>query len=196
MLAATRVATQMGAEAGAAHQVIRQVWFLTALVLEAFASTAQSLIGYYSGSGRIGESRRVAMTTTLWSLVTGVVLMLVMLISTPVVSRILAPEDIWPVFVGAWIVSSLSQPLNALAFITDGIHWGASDYTFLRNAMLLATVCGLIGLESVARSASADFTGVWLVTVMWIGIRAFWGILRVFPGFGNSPIRARVAVDR
>jgi len=45
ILFSTRVATQMGPEAGAAHQVIRQVWFFTALVLEAFATTAQSLVG-------------------------------------------------------------------------------------------------------------------------------------------------------
>ena len=35
-LLATRVATQMGAEAGAAHQAIRQVWFFTALLLDSF----------------------------------------------------------------------------------------------------------------------------------------------------------------
>ena len=52
VLFATRVATQMGAEAGAAHQVIRQVWFFTALVTEALATTAQSLVGYFIGSGR------------------------------------------------------------------------------------------------------------------------------------------------
>ena len=36
-----------------------------------------------------------------------------------------------------------------LAFITDGILWGASDYRFLRNAMMLATVCGLLGLQLI-----------------------------------------------
>jgi len=66
-LVATRVATQMGAEAGAAHQVIRQFWFFTALVLEAFATTAQSLIGYFYGSGQMREAKRVALSTTAWT---------------------------------------------------------------------------------------------------------------------------------
>lgn len=195
MLVATRVATQMGAEAGAAHQVIRQVWFFTALVLEAFATTAQSLIGYFFGSGHMREAKRVAFVTTVWSLGTGIVLAIVMLLSTPFVTRILVPTDTISVFVGAWIVSALSQPLNALAFITDGIHWGTSDYGFLRNAMLMATVCGLIGLQQIAAGASANFTGVWIVTVAWIGIRALWGILRVFPGFGNSPFHLHAKVN-
>ena len=192
MLVATRVATQMGPEAGAAHQIIRQVWFFTALVLEAFATTAQSLIGYFFGSGLMREAKRVAFTTTAWSLGTGIGLMTLMLLSTPIVSNILAPADTIAVFAGAWMVASLSQPLNALAFITDGIHWGTSDYGFLRNAMLMATIFGLIGLQLVAAEGPANFSAVWIVTVFWIGLRALWGVLRVFPGFGDSPFRLRV----
>ena len=60
LLFATRVATQMGPEAGAAHQAIRQVWFFTALFVEAFATTAQSLVGYFYGSGSMEYARQVA----------------------------------------------------------------------------------------------------------------------------------------
>ena len=194
-LVATRVATQMGAEAGAAHQVIRQFWFFTALVLEAFATTAQSLIGYFYGSGLMRAAKSVALATTAWSLATGFLLMLLMLLATPLVADSMLPDDALAVFSAAWIVAALSQPLNALAFITDGIHWGTSDYGFLRNAMLMATVCGLAALQVVATAAPADFTGVWLATVLWIGIRAFWGALRVFPGIGNSPFRLRVLTE-
>ncbi|MCY4018580.1 MAG: MATE family efflux transporter [Chloroflexi bacterium] len=194
-LVATRVATQMGAEAGAAHQVIRQFWFFTALVLEAFATTAQSLIGYFFGSGQMRSAKRVALSTTAWSLATGILLMILMLLATPLVAGSMVPDDTAAVFAAAWIVAALSQPLNALAFITDGIHWGTSDYGFLRNAMLMATVCGLLALQVVATAVPADFTGVWLVTVLWIGIRAFWGVLRVFPGIGNSPFRMRVLTE-
>ena len=194
-LVATRVATQMGAEAGAAHQVIRQFWFFTALVLEAFATTAQSLIGYFFGSEQMRDAKRVALSTTAWSLTTGILLMILMLLAMPLVAESMVPDDTVAVFAAAWIVAALSQPLNALAFITDGIHWGTSDYGFLRNAMLMATVCGLLALQVVASAVPADFTGVWLATVLWIGIRAFWGVLRVFPGIGNSPFRMRVLAE-
>ena len=190
-LVATRAATQLGAESGAAHQVIRQFWFFSALVLEAFATTAQSLIGYFVGSGQIVAAKRVALSTTVWSLATSLLLMVLMLLATPLVTKSMVPASAVAVFTGAWLVSALSQPLNALAFITDGIHWGASDYGFLRNAMLMATICGLAALQTVA----ADFTGIWLATTLWIGIRAFWGVLRVFPGIGNSPFRAGVIAE-
>jgi len=189
MLIGTRVATQIGEEAGAAHQIIRQIWFFTALVLEAFATTAQSLIGYFYGAERLDYAKRVATITTLWSLGTGVILMLGMFATTQFVTNTFVPDDTVAVFLSAWIVASLSQPLNAIAFITDGIHWGTSDYSFLRNAMICATVVGLIGLLLIPIDHAEAFTYVWMVSVLWIGIRAFWGFLRVYPGIGNSPFR-------
>ncbi|UCD25156.1 MAG: MATE family efflux transporter, partial [Gemmatimonadota bacterium] len=46
LLMATRTALQIGVDAGAAHQAIRQVWLMTAFLLDAFAHSAQSLIGF------------------------------------------------------------------------------------------------------------------------------------------------------
>jgi len=192
LLFATRVATQLGPEAGAAHQVIRQVWFFTALFVEAFATTAQSLVGYFYGSGSIDYARQVATSTMRWSLAAGMALMLAMLIATPIVSGALVPADALAVFTLPWIIASVSQPLNALAFITDGMHWGTGDYRYLRNAMVLATVAGLVGLQLISFETAASLGAVWLVTVGWIGIRAFFGVLRVHPGIGRSPFRTRV----
>ncbi len=193
VLFATRVATQMGAEADAAHQVIRQVWFFTALISEAFATTAQSLVGYFFGSGSKEYARRVAISTARWSLASGFAMLAIMLGTTPIVQTALVPEDATAVFYAAWIIASLSQPLSALAFVTDGIHWGTGDYRFLRNAMILATVCGLLGLQLIASDKPGAFSGVWLMTVLWISIRAFWGVARLYPGIGDSPLKARGA---
>ncbi len=193
ILFSTRVATQMGAEAGAAHQVIRQVWFFTALVLEAFATTAQSLVGYFYGAGSLTSAKRVASATMLWSLGAGVVLMFGLLLCTDWVSQAFVPVEAAAVFYAAWLISALSQPLNAMAFITDGIHWGTGDYRFLRNGMLLATGCAVLGLQWIASDSAAAFSSVWLMTVLWIAIRALWGLLRLYPGIGRSPFRAALS---
>ena len=190
-LVATRAATQLGAEAGAAHQVIRQLFFFTALLLDAFGNTAQSLIGYYYGGGRMREAKKVALTAAGWGLGSSALLTMAMLAAAPLIGRVLVPADAVPVFAGAWTVFALSLPLSALAFITDGILWGASDYGYMRNAMLIATACGLIGLQMVADESASDFLGVWLATALWIGIRATLGALRVYPGIGRSPFRQR-----
>lgn len=191
LLFATRVATQMSAEAGAAHQVIRQVWFFAALISEALASSAQSLVGYFFGSARLATARSVALSCTGWSLATGIALMFLALVATSLVALVFVPPEATAVFHLAWIVAALSQPLNALAFVTDGIHWGTGDYRFLRNVMLMATFCAMSGLALLPTHTDAAFAGVWLAMVLWMGIRAFWGVARLVPGIGRSPFRTR-----
>ena len=191
LVLATRVATRIGSEAGAAHQAIRQTWLLTALVLDAYAATAQSLVAWFLGAGRPRLARRVAAVACGWGVGTGAALTLSMLAGTTAVAHLLVPVTARDVFAGAWIICALAQPLNALSFVTDGIHWGSGDYRFLRNAMLGATVVGAaILLLAVDRSAPDALTLVWLVTAGWIAVRAVFGLIRIWPGIGASPLRA------
>ena len=72
-----------------------------------------------------------------------------------------------------------------VAFVTDGIHWGTSDFRFLRNAMLASTAGGLIALFAL----DPGLTGVWIITAAWITVRSVFGIVRIWPGIGRAPLR-------
>jgi len=193
LLLATRSATRIGAEAGAAHQAVRQVWVFSCLFLDASAVTAQSLIGYYLGSGKIIDARRVARLVFQWSLFIGVVLMVVMLCSSAVVGRALVPLDSIMIFYPAWAVSAFLQPVAAIAFVTDGIHWGTGDFRFLRNVVVLATVCGASGILIADFFKFAGLTYIWWITGLWILIRACFGVVRIWPGMKKSPLAKTVA---
>ncbi|MGB7342504.1 MAG: MATE family efflux transporter, partial [Phototrophicaceae bacterium] len=149
ILFATRVATRIGVDSGASHQAIRQVWFFSTLVMEAFAVTAQSLVGYFLGSNQVRIARKVSLYSTVWSIGTGVVLAILMLLSTDLVIATFVPERAVAVFMPAWIIASVSQPLSAIAFVTDGIHWGTGDYRYMRNGMITATVIAALVLGSI-----------------------------------------------
>jgi MATE family multidrug resistance protein len=70
----TRAATRIGPDAGAAHQAVRQVWVFSFLFLDAYATTGQSLVGYFIGPRLMEQTRRVARIVCLWSLLTGLVM--------------------------------------------------------------------------------------------------------------------------
>ena len=183
----TRAATQIGVEAGAAHQAIRQVYTFTALALDAYAATVQSLVGYFIGTGSIAWAKKVVNVGFWWSLGTGIVLGIVMWLGRDVVIRLLVPETAVSTFLAAWAISAISQPINSLAFLTDGVHWGTGDYRFLRNAMILATLAavGLVWLIDVDQPNALMW--VWIATSIWVLIRGTFGMLRIYPGIGNSP---------
>ncbi len=190
LLLTTRAATRIGADAGAAHQAIRQVWVLTALILDAFAATAQSLVGYYIGAGRREALLKVARVASAWSFGTGVALALAMWAGQGVIATLLVPADGRAIFAAAWMMSALFQPVNALSFATDGLHWGTGDYRYLRNAMIAATSTGAAALHFTTRAGMDSLAVIWLVTGGWITIRAVLGIARIWPGVGKSPFAA------
>ena len=191
ILLATRAATRIGVESGAAHQAIRQVWVFTALVLDAYAATAQSLIGYFLGGARIALARRVAWIASLWAVGTGAALAAFMVLGENAVARLLVPESARRVFASAWLVAALAQPLNALSFATDGILWGARDYRYLRNAMFTATGIGAALLFMQDLDVVGALSQIWLITAGWIAVRTGFGIARIWPGIGSSPLRNR-----
>ncbi len=191
VLLATRTATLAGAEAGAAHQGIRQVWIFTAFLLDAWAFSAQSLVGYFLGAGRVDQARRVAVLACGWGLGSGVVLTALCLVGREGVGFLLVPAEALPLFRSAWLPATLSLPLNALGFATDGIHFGTGDYRFLRNAMLLCTAVGAGALLWIDPASPSALFWIWLVTLGWNGVRGGFGVARVWPGIGQAPLRPR-----
>ena len=187
LLFATRAATRLGADAGAAHQVVRQVWFFTAFLLDAYAAAAQSLVAGFLGAGRADLARRVAWVAGQWAVATGVLLGGLMLLGEAAVAAALVPTGALSMFAPAWWLLALAQPLNAISFVTDGIHWGTRDYAYLRNAMFVSTAAGLLGIASLPHTPDA-LAWVWLVTAGWISVRASFGVLRIWPGIGAAPL--------
>ena len=188
LLLATRAATHIGPNEGAAQQAVRQVWMLAAFLLDAFAASAQSLVGFFLGSGKRVLARRVARVACQWGLGAGVVVSIALWLAEDTVAWLLVPAEARAAFASVWWVALVAQPLNALAFVTDGVHWGAGDYGYLRNVMVLASVSGAVLLALVDLQSAAAFVWIWAVTDAWVGVRAAFGLLRVWPGLGRAPL--------
>jgi len=189
LLLTTRTATRIGPDAGAAHQAIRQVWIFTALFLDAFAVTGQSLIGYFMGSKWYKEAKRISFVVCVWSFVTGLGLSLSMWLGQDIVIAVLVPAESLNVFISAWMVAAIAQPVNGLAFATDGIHWGTGDYRFLRNVVFVASFFGVVAIYLLNEGSPDALTWVWVTIGGWLGIRAVFGVLRIWPGIGTSPFK-------
>lgn len=187
LLLTTRSATKIGPENGAAHQAVRQTWLMAALWLDAFAVAAQSLVAFYIGSGKRKLAKRAAFYSCLLSFYSGLVIAGVMWFGESIFSYLLVPVSAGGLFTGIWMISCLSQPINALAFASDGIHWGTSDFGYLRNVMILASLTGGFLLINIDIQSPDALFQVWLCIAFWCAVRSLFGILRIWPGIGKSP---------
>ncbi|MBI9046551.1 MAG: MATE family efflux transporter [Anaerolineaceae bacterium] len=185
LLFTTRAANNISPDAGAAHQVIRQVYMFTALALDAYASTVQSLVGFFFGQKSVPWAKKVARVGLYWSLGTGSTLGLIMWLGRDWITSLLVPAAAIAVFLPAWGISAINQPINAMAFLSDGVLWGIGDYPYLRNAMIAATLIGLGGLYFINNFQTTLFW-IWAIISLWVLARAIFGIIRIWPGIGNS----------
>jgi MATE family multidrug resistance protein len=189
LVLATRTATAIGPESGAAHQAVRQVWMLTALALDAYAAAVQSLVGYFLGAGVPALARRAAAVALRWGVATGGAIAIAMVASERLFALLLVPTAARGLFGPAWLASALAQPLNAASFVTDGVHWATRDYRYLRNVMLLSTGVGALALAGIDATAPGALGRVWWTTAAWITVRGAFGLLRIWPGIGGAPLR-------
>jgi putative MATE family efflux protein len=157
----------------AANQVIFEVFLFLALSLDALAIAAQSLVGNLLGAGDRDESQAITRRLTLWALVTGIVLLVVLLAGREVIPQVFTSSDaVIAALAGAWIIFSLQQPVNAVVFAWDGVLFGAGDGAFMMRSMLAAsTVAALVAYIAIGGNLVAGdglgLTGAWLaITVL------------------------------
>ena len=189
MLLSTRVANQIGPEAGATHQAVRSLWFFCGWLMDSFGTSAQSLVGYFLGAQRLRLARQAASVAILQGLATAMVLSLLALVATPLVRELFIPPDAAAYFTPAWLVAIVTLPLAALSFVTDGIHWGTGDYAWLRNGMIVSSVAAALLLLTIETNAPNAFLLVWLALLLWLILRTLFGMLRIWPGHKRAPLR-------
>ncbi|XP_028054908.1 protein DETOXIFICATION 43-like isoform X4 [Camellia sinensis] len=70
-----------------------------------------------------------------------------------------------------------TQPINSLVFVFDGVNFGASDFIYSAYSMVLVSVVSIASLFLLWKSHV--FVGIWFGLTIFMGLRAFYGILRV-----------------
>ena len=188
LILGTRKATLIGAGSGAVHQVVRSTWFFNALFMDAFAISAQSLVAHFLGTGERDQARRVAHVTCQWSCGAGVALCMAMIVFESWVRRLFIPPAAAALFSRPWRIAAMSQPISGVTFGTDGVHFGASDFRFLRNSVMAALLAGSVLLYLADPESLNALDLVWWAFAIWTTVRAVIGSLRIWPGVGDAPL--------
>ncbi|CAN5724622.1 MATE family efflux transporter [soil metagenome] len=139
LVLATAVATRIGVADLGAHQIAFEIWSFLALALDAIAIAGQAMIGRLLGAGDRDGARAAGRRMVEWGVMAGVASGAAVLILRPVLPRIFTtdPEVLALTGFVLWFVAVL-QPVNAVAFVLDGVLIGAGDQRFLAGAMVFA----------------------------------------------------------
>jgi putative MATE family efflux protein len=179
-LVAAGVAARTGTAQLGAHQIALQLFFFLALVLDAYAIAAQTLVGHALGGGRPAEARETASRVALWGLATGVLVAVLLLALRDVVLPLFTDDPavlahgalVW------WFLAGI-QPVAGVVFALDGVLMGAGDVAYLRTVTIGSAVLGFLPLSLLAGPLGWGLAGVWTGLALFVALRLAGVLLRV-----------------
>jgi putative MATE family efflux protein len=170
--AAAGVVARSGTAQLGAHQVALQLWLFLALVLDAYAIAAQTLVGTALGARRPDEARHTAVRVVRWGLGTGVVVAVALLALRPVLPGVFTDDPAVLAQAGVvWWFLALMQPLAGVVFALDGVLMGAGDVAYLRTVTLASALLGFVPLSLLSGWLDWGLPGVWSGLTLFIVLR-------------------------
>jgi MATE family, multidrug efflux pump len=173
-LSAAAVATRFGAATVAAHQIVLQLWFFQALVLDAVAIAAQSLVGAALGSPDRGAERARALAgqVTRYGIVLGIGFGVLFAALSGVLPPLFTPDPaVLAAVPVAWWFFTAMQPIAGVVFAIDGVLLGAGDAAFLRTSTIAAAVLGFLPPIWASLAFGWGLAGIWSGLALFMAIR-------------------------
>eukprot|EP00250_Pteridium_aquilinum_P004617 c14828_g1_i1 orf=518-2215(-) len=178
MTLATSMAARQGTIAMAGHQILMQIWLATSLLSDALALAGQAILANAYAKRDLKQVKQVAFAVLQMGLYFGLLLALILSVGLGPIAKLFTRDTaVLEVLSKGVLFVAGTQPLNALAFVFDGLHYGVSDFKYAACSMmvvgLLSSLCLLIAPSFVG------LPGVWLGLTMLMGFRAAAGWLRM-----------------
>jgi putative MATE family efflux protein len=170
---ATAIAARIDEETLAAHQIVNSMFIFLALVLDAFAVPAHTLVAEEQGRGDRTGAQIVARRAVWLSVWVGLGLGVVIAGTSRWLPRVFSddPDVHHLASIGLLWLAVLLIP-GAVAFAHDGILIGAGDYRFLG----LAALGYLVAVSPIAMLTIAypqlGIGGIWGGLTVWMVLRA------------------------
>lgn len=184
MTLGTSMAARQGPIFMAGHQICLQVWLAVSLLADALALAGQSLIASAFTKRDYIRVKKVALTVLQIGTVSGIALAAILFTGFGSFAKLFTKDAavLEVVRYGVLFVAG-SQPINALAFIFDGLHYGISDFSYAAYSMMIV---GTISSAFLAFAPSSlGIGGVWLGLALFMGLRVAAGFWRL--GDKNGP---------
>ena len=166
---AASTATRIGTAEIAAHHLVVQLFFLSALLADAFAFAAQPLVAETAAKRDLAAVNSLVGRLLRWGLLTGLVLAIVVAVGRYALPLLSADPTVGELALAAGAVAALMVPLTAVVFVLDGVFLG-----FLGLGTLVVSG-GAGALVAVALMLMTEWgqtlNGIWWAIAVMMAVR-------------------------
>ncbi|KAJ1267183.1 hypothetical protein BS78_07G036700 [Paspalum vaginatum] len=172
------MAARLGSTPMAAFQICLQTWLACSLLADGLAFAGQAILASAFARKDYQKATATASRVLQLALVLGLLLSILLGIGLRIGSRLFTNDldVLHHIYIGIPFVC-LTQPINALAFVFDGINYGASDFGYAAYSMVLVAIVSIISILTLA--SYSGFIGIWIALVIYMSLRMFAGFWRI-----------------
>ncbi|XP_010922639.1 protein DETOXIFICATION 44, chloroplastic [Elaeis guineensis] len=178
MTLATSLAVREGPIPMAGHQICLQVWLAVSLLNDALALAGQALLASEFTQRNYVQARVIIYKVLQIGATTGIALAIILFFGFGYVSHLFTTDsDVLDVARSGVLFVTVSQPVNALAFVIDGLYYGVSDFAYAAYSMVLVGLVSSVFLLIAAHMFG--LAGVWTGLFLFMSLRAAAGFWRL-----------------
>ncbi|MFP2995446.1 MATE family efflux transporter [Spongiivirga sp. MCCC 1A20706] len=173
MVIAVRQATSLGTDYIAAHTIAMQLWLFTAFFIDGYGAAGNILGGKLLGAKDYKNLLVLTKKICAYGLVVSLLLMAMGFIAYDYLGRIFSDDvQVLNIFRGFFYLAILLLPVNAIAFVLDGLFKGMGETGYLRNTLLGATFFAFVPTLVITQKTNMGIHGIWIAILVWIAFRA------------------------
>ena len=166
---ANAYATGYGPNHIAAQTIAFQIWLFFAFFIDGYSSAGNIMSGKLLGEMNTEGIKRLSKQLLKYTWIISLGLMLFCFALYHPIGRMFTKEQaVLDLFYQIFWMVLLMQPINAIAFVFDGIYKGMAEAVQLRNTLLIATFLGFIPSLWVADALDLKLVGIWIAFFVWI----------------------------
>jgi MATE family multidrug resistance protein len=172
LIMANAYATKYGDAYIAAQTIAFQIWLFFAFFIDGYASVGNIVSGKLKGENNFSKIWILSGNLTKYAVIVSLVLVLVCSIFYNRIGVLFTQEEeVLVLFSSVFWIVLIMQPINALAFVFDGIFKGLAEAVVLRNLLLIATFLGFVPVLLIGDYFNLKLTGIWIAFTVWMLIR-------------------------
>ena len=175
---ANSFATKYGNNYIAAQTIAFQIWLFFAFFIDGYASVGNIVSGKLLGEKNYEMLWKLSIKLSRYSIIIALILAVFCSLFYVEIGQLFSKDKlVLESFYGIFWIVIIMQPINAVAFVFDGIFKGLAEAVTLRNLLIVATFLGFIPTLLIGDYFNLKLYAIWIAFTVWMLLRS--GILVV-----------------
>ncbi|WBL25810.1 MATE family efflux transporter [Zunongwangia sp. HGR-M22] len=173
IMLANAYATDYGESYIAAQSILMNIWLFFSFFIDGYANAGNAIGGKLLGAKDYKNLWELSKRISKYAVLIALILMVLCGIFYNQIGFLFNKDEVvLALFASTFWIVLLMQPINAIAFMFDGIFKGLGEAVYLRNILLVATFLGFTPALLISDYFGLKLYAIWIAFLVWMLIRS------------------------